>query len=309
MRIVTWNSGGLNLSRQAELKAWLEQESRTDPVHILCVQETHWPTTCEYRDGPWTCIHSGSGTREGGVLVMLHTSYFQGVDTKHAEIKAGRLLHARICSNPAIDLLCVYQHAWNPAKAEHQNQPLSAEQLLINKRQEIWQHMQGWIAGIAKRNSLVILGDFNATLTPLHPHVGKGVGHEHVHKKDGHAFQSLIQTAGLNAVNTWRKRGLPASTFWTHRGEGSQIDYIIIRNPCAISQLRLIKAQHIATCLNSASNRLQTCPGAMLLAVAKASAHCLLQSINSASGSTCMQLMPAPAGTVPRQTPAPGLYS
>ena len=169
---------------------------------------------------------------------MLNTKFFQDVDIKHAEIKPGRLLHVRICSDPAIDLLCVYQHAWNPAKAEYQQRSLSAEQLLMNSRQDIWQRMQGWIAGVPKRNLLAVLGDFNAALSPHHPHVGTGVGPAHDHKKDGHALQSLIQTAVLNAINTWRKRGSQASTFWTHRGEGSQIDFILTRNPCTISQLR-----------------------------------------------------------------------
>ena len=135
IRVVTWNSGGLNLARQTEVRTWLEQESLTNPRQVLCIQETHCPTTTEYRDGPWTCIQSGSGSREGGVLVMLNTKYFQDVDIKHAEIKPGRLLHVRICSNPAIDLLCVYQHAWNPAKSEYQQRSLPAEQLLMNNRQ------------------------------------------------------------------------------------------------------------------------------------------------------------------------------
>ena len=108
----------------------------------------------------------------------------------------------------------------------------------INKRQEVWQQIHGWIAGVPKRNLLVALGDFNASLAPQHPHIGQGVGHVHVHKKDGHALQSLIQTAGLNAVNTWQKGGQQASTFWTHKGEGSQIDYILVRNLCSLSQLR-----------------------------------------------------------------------
>ena len=150
IRVITWNSGGLNLARQAEVRTRLSEESKTNPIHVLCIQETHWPTSCEYKDGPWTCIHSGSGTREGGVLIMLNTHYFSSTDIKHAEIYPGRLLHVRICSSPAIDLLCVCQHAWNPAKSEFQHRSVPAEQLLINKRQEVWQRMQGWIAGVPR---------------------------------------------------------------------------------------------------------------------------------------------------------------
>ena len=98
--------------------------------------------------------------------------------------------------------------------------------------------MQGWVAGVPKRNLLGILGDFNSSLYTQHPHVGSGVGHSHLHKKDGHALQSLIQTAGLNAVNTWGKPGQKAATFWTHKGEGSQIDFILLRNPCNLSHIR-----------------------------------------------------------------------
>ena len=75
IRFVTWNAG-LNLARQSELRTWLEEESHTNPVHVLCIQETHWPESREYRDGIWSCIHSGSGSKRGGVLVMLHTQFF-----------------------------------------------------------------------------------------------------------------------------------------------------------------------------------------------------------------------------------------
>ena len=183
IRVVTWNSGGHNLVRQAEVRTWLESESRSNPVHILCIQETHWPCSSEYRDGPWTCVHSGSGSREGGILFMINTEYFKGLDIKHAEVHPGRMLHLRICSDPAIDLLGVYQHAWNLAKAEFQNRQQTPEQLLLGKRQIIWQRMQGWISGVPKRNLLGITGDFNSTLETHPPNVGNGVGHAHSTKQ------------------------------------------------------------------------------------------------------------------------------
>ena len=210
IRVITWNSGGFNLARQAEVRTCLSAESRTSPIHVLCIR---------------------------GVLIMLNTHFFSSTDIKRAEICPGRMLHVRICSNPAIDLLCVCQHAWNPAKSVFQHRSVPAEQLLINKRQEVWHKMQGWIAGVPKRNLLGILGDFNSSLYLQHPHVGSGVGHSHLHKKDGHALQSLIQTAGLNAVNRWREPGQKASTFSTHTGEGPKIDFILVRNPCTLSHI------------------------------------------------------------------------
>ena len=238
IRVITWNSGGHNLVRQAEVRTWLESESRINPVHILCIQETHWPCSSEYRDGPWTCVHSGTGSREGGILFMVNTEYFKGLEVKRAEVQPGRLLHLRICSDPAIDLFGVYQHAWNPAKAEFQHQQQTPEQLLLGKRQVNWQRIQSWTSGVPKRNLLVILGDFNSTLEVHPPNVGHGVGHAHAYKTDAQALQSLLITAGLTAVNTWSKPGQAASTFWTHRGEGSQIDYIITRNPVNHASLK-----------------------------------------------------------------------
>ena len=238
IRFVTWNAGGLNLSRQSELRTWLEEESQTNPVHVLCIQETHWPESREYRDGAWTCIHSGSGSREGGVLIMLHASFFQGVSVKHAEVEPGRLLHVRLEGNPSIDILGVYQHAWNPAKVEYQHQAQSPEQMLMHKRQGIWRQLQGWVSSIPKRNQMVLLGDFNASLQPQLPNIGLGVGPTHLHKKDSQSLQSLVCHAGLNVVNSWSRPGQSASTFWTHRGEGSQIDFIIVRNPCNISEIK-----------------------------------------------------------------------
>ena len=78
----------------------------------------------------------------------------------------------------------------------------------------------------------------------MHPHVGPGTGPIHWYKKDNSAIQAIIQTSGLNAVNTWRKAGKQASTFFTHRGEGSQIDYILLRNPCNLSRINACALPH-----------------------------------------------------------------
>ena len=208
-----------------ELGTWLTQESHSNPVHVMCVQETQWPTSSEFHDGSWTCVHTGTGT-------------FRGIDITHSELVPGRLLHLRVDSSPAIDLLGTYQHAWNLAKAGFQNQSATPEQLLLDKRQAVWCKIRNWVSGIPKRNQLVILGDLNTTFNTQHPNIGPGVGPPHGYKKDSHTLQALIHTAGLNAINTWSKAGAPSATFLTHTGDGSQIDSIIVRNPCGPSVLK-----------------------------------------------------------------------
>ena len=108
----------------------------------------------------------------------------------------------------------------------------------MQKRQGIWRKLQAWVSSIPKRNQMVLLGDFNSSLQPQLPNIGLGVGPAHLHKKDSQSLQSLICHAGLNVVNSWSRPGQSASTFWTHRGEGSQIDFIIVRNPCNISEMK-----------------------------------------------------------------------
>ena len=76
-RLVTWNSGGLHASTLAEPRQWLRDEaSQHKPVHIYCVQETHWPSTSEFSDASWQYVRAGSGAREGGVVVMLRKAAF-----------------------------------------------------------------------------------------------------------------------------------------------------------------------------------------------------------------------------------------
>ena len=239
IRIITWNSGGLHAARWAELLQWLEDEAlQQKPVHVCFIQETHWPATSEFNDPNWICMRSGTGTREGGVLTMVSRAVFKDCTVRFAEIMAGRMQHVRVETVPPIDLLNVYQYAWNTAKKELQHQLASPEQVLLQQRQDVWNGLRSWIASIPKRNSLVIAGDMNASLAPARPNVGPGTGSMHWHKKDNHSLQAILQTSGLNAINTWRKAGRQSATFLTHKGEGSQIDYIILRNPCNLSRLQ-----------------------------------------------------------------------
>ena len=239
IRIITWNSGGLRTARWAELLQWLQDEAmQQKPVHVCFIQETHWPATSEFNDPNWICVDSGTGAREGGVLTMVSRANFKDCTVKFAEPIAGRMQHVRVETVPPIDLLNVYQYAWNTAKKELQNHLASPEQILLQQRQDVWNGLRSWIASIPKRNSLVIAGDMNASLIPAHPNVGPGTGSIHWHKKDNHTLQAILQTSGLNATNTWRKAGKQSATFLTHKGEGSQIDYIILRNPCNLSRLQ-----------------------------------------------------------------------
>ena len=112
LRIVTWNSGGLHSARWAELLQWLQDEAtQHKPVHVCLVQETHWASSTEFTESNWLCMHSGTGSREGGVLTMISRHTFKDCPVKFADLVLGRLQHIRIGTTPPIDLLNVYQFA------------------------------------------------------------------------------------------------------------------------------------------------------------------------------------------------------
>ena len=70
LRIITWNCGGLNATRYAETMSWLESQT-ADPVHVLILQECHWPTSTEYHSKHWIHVYTGTGSSVGGVMIIL----------------------------------------------------------------------------------------------------------------------------------------------------------------------------------------------------------------------------------------------
>lgn len=113
LKIVTWNAGGLHSSRYVELMSWLETHD-SGPIHVCCVQESHWPSSSEYSNHRWVFVHTGSSSSTGGVLMIINRSVACPAQLQHAELHAGRLLHVRVQSEPAVDLLGTYQHAGIP---------------------------------------------------------------------------------------------------------------------------------------------------------------------------------------------------
>ena len=119
IRIITWNSGGLHSARWTELLQWLQDEAaQHKPVHICLVQETHWASSTEFSDPNWICVHSGTGSREGGILTMISRWSFRDCPVKLADLIAGRLQHIRIDTTPPIDLLNnALGNAWHIPRA------------------------------------------------------------------------------------------------------------------------------------------------------------------------------------------------
>ena len=234
LRLVSWNAGGLHSSRYQELLCWMERQTER-PIHAMCIQETHWASWAEYSNSRWAFVHSGSGSSSGGILFIICRRTFELADIKCNEIIPGRALHVRLPGSPgspAADLLGIYQHSWNPAQKSLKGDSAQKTKELLQRREQVWTLLRTWPASVPRRNSLIILGDCNATLKPLPPHVGQGVAsHQGDPHPDQGSFQQCIVQAGLTAVNTWGKHGRQSGTFIQMSCKPVQIDYVFVRAP------------------------------------------------------------------------------
>ena len=179
-------------------------------------------------------------------MIIISRKIASPQQVRFAELQPGRLLHARVALDPPLDLLCVYQHAWSNVSHRGLERPSreDAQADLLSRRQGIWKAIGSWARSMPQRNSVVIGGDMNASLTCSQPHVGPGV---HPHKfphPDQAEFQRLVVSQGLIALNSWCKAGRPAGTF-LNAGLSVQIDFLFTRLPCP-QQSRRTRALHAA---------------------------------------------------------------
>ena len=233
VKVVTWNCGGLHAGRYAELMAWMNS-AQADPIHILMLQECHWPQSTEFQSDKWVHVYSGLGASQAGVMIVVNRQLAQPHQIRFVELEQGRILHVRLELDPPLDALCVYQHAWSTESGRNRPAQLrdTVRADLLRKRSSVWQIIDNWVRSIPARNTLVIGGDMNASLQTAQPHVGLGV-HPHTYPHgDQQVFQQMVAANGLIAMNTWRKAGRQSGTY-LHMQHSVQIDYLLTRLPCS----------------------------------------------------------------------------
>ena len=247
--IMTWNCGGLTTLRFAELKEWLRQQSPASRPQLIVLQETLWRGDFEWTDDMYTYLHSGSGqSRDSGILTMVSRSLCSPDLVRHASIQPGRLMHIKLCFEPCVEVLAVYQHAWRP------DATAKAREALLAKRLTLWHRMQRFAESTAIRSQLIVivLGDFNTPLSPQHPFTGQGLRsqvkrsqQEHLpdskrHAPDGDVFRYFLQCCDLQAINTFRRSGTHCATFRNLATNAfTQIDFILVRRQQADDQSRM----------------------------------------------------------------------
>ena len=246
LRIFNWNSGGLTTLRFEELKQWLYAQLEHARPHLVILQETMWKSSMEWTDEHYTCIHTGSGKpKEGGILIMISKSLCSPDKIRYDEIQLGRILHVKIPTEPSIELLAVYQHAWRSDVSS------AARESLLAKRLSIWRRIQQFAESTAIRSQLLIAGDFNTQIETKLPFAGPGTrGNVRQHQRahwsdpknaapDADVFHHLLQCCDLQALNTFSQSGTHSSTFRNTTTKAStQIDFVLARRTQSDNQSR-----------------------------------------------------------------------
>ena len=228
LRFLSWNAGGLPSERNMELQAWLSSPEGLQ-THIVAVQETHWRGPLEYSTGRFFAIHSGSHKAEAGLLLLLDKQVFAEPTIQYREVMPGRLIHARIETNPCIDLVVGYQYAWSLPKASAA--VTSAKDAVLAKRAEFWAQLTTLLSALPARNRVLFLGDLNTTFSTEGTMVGRGVlARQGSHAPDTPLAQDLLRSLDLVVLNSWGVAGARACTYLPAGASGrSQIDFAIMR--------------------------------------------------------------------------------
>ena len=195
---------------------------------MICLQETGWKLDTEYTSGPWRVIASHHPKQKNsGVITMISTRLVAAENIRHAAILQGRLLHVKLeFPSHHVDILNLYQYAWNPDRAP---------QRMLHDRAQVWEKLGSCLLSLAGRNTLVVCGDFNCPLQSTNGSTGPGLLKPREEPADANSFSAVIETHGLVALNTW---GSPrhSHTYEAHHGDTlikTQLDYIFTRRVSA----------------------------------------------------------------------------
>ena len=218
---------------------WLQEEHQADRTVDICIlQETAWREDMEFTTTPvgpgsltWHAVHSAGGDRTG-ILCLVRAGLLNPTHIRTATLVPGRLVHLRLLFEVPLDILCIYQFAWNLQKVELRGAKNKTDAMLRQRRQ-IWQHVDKWIRAIPQRNGCVVLGDFNVSVLEEQHMCGAGLppSTSAAHPDQG-ALLEILRAHRCTALNTWSRPGPANRTFLSpHAGEqqGTQIDSIVTR--------------------------------------------------------------------------------
>ena len=233
IQCIHWNSGGLSEELKAEWFTWLRQMPE---VKLFTMVETHWGFSNSYVSEGWHITHSGKASGKGcGIMIGIRADCVDQLSIKWREIIPGRLLHWRgTIGRQQTDIVALYQTAMGFVSGDKQD-------ALMRERQKLWKSMDDLLSGLPFRSSIIVMGDFNATLSPLAEVAGSGIlqgASVAWLAKEREYLMEILKKHRLVALNTWHK---PQHTYHHPNGK-SQIDYILVRKQLADNRSRKCSA-------------------------------------------------------------------
>ena len=227
LKTFCWNVGGLTQERFQELKIWLHQQQ----MDVAILAETNWLDTREFADSNWTCVHSGSGNRHTGVMLMFAKKLCPSRNISWHEVIPGRVLHARVFGlKRPLDVLGIYQYV-------HKHE-------YLDDRIHLFEVLQRYIERLPNRNMLCLAGDFNCHLTELPGQTGPALYHWRGRRTSGaqhsdqHHFAHFVQQLQLIALSG---RNATEGPTYHHPLATSRIDHCFTRLATADGLAKQVK--------------------------------------------------------------------
>ena len=171
--------------------------------------------------------------RGQGILVMVRRTLCPGSKLLWQHTVPGRLLHVRLLlRGRPLDVLAGYQHTYSNTGR------------CLKDRENWWMKLETILHSIPKRNSLLLVGDFNTSLHQVHSHVGtsdfrwqgtlcRGTAHS-----DTGRFMSILRFFGLVVLNSWSSALGPT---YVHQDQASRIDFLCVRKHQADGLARQVR--------------------------------------------------------------------
>lgn len=229
LSIWQWNCGGISSSRLDEVKAWLVMNH----IDLAVLLETRLSFDSTWTDAHWHILHSGEGENRGkGIMILVSKRLCSAGDIGWQIHDSGRLVHMRLnMGTRPLDIVTCYQHVFHPSKR------------CLALRERWWTQLEQLLMGIPNRNGLVLLGDFNCSvsaspcITGTSSFVWKtGLCRGPQHADQGR-FLQILRRFALVVLNSWSHQLGPT---YVHGEQASRIDHICVRQMFADGEARRV---------------------------------------------------------------------
>lgn len=224
-----WNCGGISSSRLDEVKAWLVMNH----IDLAVLVETRMTFESTWTDPHWHILHSGDGEHRGkGIMLLVSKRLCSAGDLSWQVHDSGRLVHLRLnIGTRPLDLVACYQHVFQPT------------QRCTAMREKWWNCLEHVLMGIPNRNGLVLLGDFNCSVSASPSITGTSTfawrqslckGFQH---PDQGRFLQILRRFALVVLNSWSHQLGPT---YVHGDQANRIDHICVRQMFADGEARRV---------------------------------------------------------------------